>query len=131
MIDHTIQKPTFDKHEVGLKPRPFNSVSANVTFVLTMMLPMGLLFSRSMFLQIFQEFGAEVPQLARIFLDPALPLLLFALPLGVVVKEFAVGDDTKRRRCDAVFATLAIISLVFAWLALGVPMRHLLSGLSG
>lgn len=113
------------------KARPFNSVSANVTFVLTMMLPMGLLFSRAMFLQIFEEFDAEVPQLARVFLDSALPFFLLALPMAVVLKEFVIGDFTKRRRCDAVFATLAIISLVFAWLALGVPLRHLLNALSG
>lgn len=127
MTDHTIQNAQHNDHTA----RPFNSMSANVTFVLTMMLPMGLLLSRAMFLQIFQEFDVEVPQFARIFLDPILPFLLFALPVGVIVKEFAIGDDAKRRRCDAVFATLAIVSLVFAWFALGVPMWNLLDGLSG
>jgi hypothetical protein len=131
MGSHTTDKANFDKYADPVAARPFHSVSANVTFVLTMMLPMGLLFSRTMFLQIFQEFGAEVPQLAQVFLDPALPFLLLVLPIAVVVKEFVIGDFTKRRRCDAVFATLAIISLVFAWLALGVPLRHLLRGLSG
>jgi hypothetical protein len=111
--------------------RPFNSESSYVTLVLTMLLPIGLWFSRTMFLKIFQEFDAEVPQLARIFLDPALPFLLLILPIAVVAKEFVIGDYTKRRRCDAVFATLAIISLAFAWFALGVPMRQLLNGLSG
>jgi hypothetical protein len=128
MTDHTIQKPRFDEHEVVLKLRPFNSVSANVTFVLTMMLPVGLWISRAMFLE---KFDVEIPQLARVFLDPVLPFFLLILPMAVAVKEFVIGDFTKRRRCDAVFAILAIISLGFAWFALGVPMRNLLHGLNG
>jgi hypothetical protein len=111
--------------------RPFNSVSAYATLILTMLLPVGLWFSQSWFREVLQDFELQISQFTRLFLDPAMPYAALLLPCAVIIKEFVIGDQSIRRRCDAVFATLAIISLVFVGMGLGVPMWHLLRGLSG
>jgi hypothetical protein len=111
--------------------RPFNSVSSYATLVLTMLLPIGLWFSQSRLRDYFGDFDFNISQLTIWFLNPSMPFMLLVLPFCVVAKEFMFGNQTNRKRCDAAIATLAIVSLVFAGLAFGLPMRDLVHGLDG
>jgi hypothetical protein len=111
--------------------RPFSSESAYATLVLTMLLPVGLWLSQNRLRDYFGDFAFDISQLTIWFLNPSMPFMLLVLPFCVVAKEFMFGNQTNRKRCDAVIATLAIVSLVFAGLAFGLPMRALVNGLDG
>ena len=110
---------------------PFRSASFYATLILTILVPVGLWFVQSSIEEILKEFELEVSQLTIVFLNPFLPLIFLALPLGVVVKELLVQDQRVRFQCDSVLSALAIIVLIIACLALGMPLRELLNGLSG
>jgi hypothetical protein len=130
MGSHATESGNFDGYAEPRVARPFSSVSAYATLMLTLLLPVGLWLSQSWFREVFEDFELEISRLTQLFLDPVLPYAALVLPLAVVVKEFVIGNQSNRRRCDAVFATLAIISLVFAGLALGKPIWEVPHGMS-
>jgi hypothetical protein len=111
--------------------RPFSSESAYVTLILTLLLPVGLWFSQDSLRDYFGDFDFNISQLTIWFLNPSMPFVLLILPFCVVAKEFLFSNQTNRKRCDAVIVTLAIVSLVFAGLAFGLPIRALVNGLDG
>jgi hypothetical protein len=121
----------FNGYQNPVAARPFRTVSAYATLALTMLLPVGLWLSQNRLRDYFGDFAFDISQLTIWFLNPSMPLLLLILPFCVVAKEFMFGNQTNRKRCDAVLVTLAIISLVFAGLAFGLPMRALVHGLEG
>jgi hypothetical protein len=129
MESHGTDKANFGEYTDPRFARPFSSVSAYATLALTLLLPLALLISQAWFRQVLQDFDMGISQLTRLFLDPMLPYAALVLPFAVIAKEFTIGNQSIRRRCDAVFAILAIISLVFAGLALGLPMWHLVRAL--
>ena len=113
------------------RARPFNSMSAYWVLVLTCLLPVGLWLAQNSLRNTFADFDYNISQLTIWFLNPSMPFLLLILPLCAVAKEFLLGNQTTRNRCDAVLVTLAIVSLVFAGLAFGLPYKELVDGLQG
>ncbi len=110
---------------------PFRSTSFYLTLVLTLVLPIGLWFVGASVKAVFNDFDLEVSQLTILFLNPGLPILLLALPFGVVVKEYLFYDKKTRQNCDSIVIVLAIIMIAFACLALAVPYYELIKGLEG
>jgi hypothetical protein len=130
MKGHVTGRVNFDEYTDLRAARPFNSVSAYATLMLTLLLPVGLWFSQSWFREVFEDFELDLSRLTQLFLDPMLPYAALVLSLAVIVKEFVIGNQPNRRRCDTVFATLAIISLVFAGMGLGKPIWEVPHGMS-
>ena len=128
MQDRTENYGDFDN---GNLAPPFSSASFYVTLVLTILVPVGLWFVQSSIEEILKDFELEVSQFTIFFLNPFLPFLLLAFPLGVVFKELLIQDQRVRFQCDSVLSALAIIALVVAYLALLKPLRELLNGLQG
>lgn len=110
---------------------PFRSASFYATLILTILVPVGLWFVQTSIKEVLQDFDLEVSQLTIVFLNPFLPFILLALPLGVVVKELLFQDQRVRFQCDSFLSALAIIALVVAYLALVKPLSELLNGLQG
>jgi hypothetical protein len=130
MGNHATGRLNFNEYADPRAARPFKSESAYATLALTLLLPLGLWFSQNWLRDYFGDFGFNISQLTIWFLNPSMPFVLLILPFCVVAKEFLFSNLTNRKRCDAVIATLAIVSLVFAGLAFGLPMRELVNGLN-
>ena len=128
MHDRSTYQGDFDN---SYQTPPFRSASFYATLILTILVPVGLWIVQSSIEEILKDFELDVSQMTIFFLNPFLPFILLALPLGVVVKELLVQDQRVRFQIDTVFAALAIMVLVVAYLALVTPLRELLSGLQG
>jgi len=102
------------------------SVNFFVALVLLSMLLLGVFFSRGSFLDLYNDFEVELPQITLWAIHWSLPAFLAIVLLGFVLKEFLPVPAKVKRALNVTVALLTLVlAVIYGW-AVFVPLVQLI-----
>ncbi len=92
--------------------------------------PIIILVSQRPFLRLFEDMGVELSIVAQISLSPLLPMLLVALGMSGIIKEFVMPFRSIRDWWNAFILFSGGVAMVIYVAGMFSPLMSLIEGLS-